>query len=298
VLQFEGKISTAETEPDGVLCALGSVKLAASEHSDDYVLKSLEPVLWQRKSPIQLSATSNSNYSMTSASYTLTDGTVVSVTEDIHKVDGLGGEVWPGAKLLCQHLERSSKERADWQQTSVLELGAGAALVSLVAAALGAAIVLATDEYPDLLQDNIAAFTAEHPQLKARLQAHALTWGEPLPTQIATVLAERASAQQPLLVCGSEILPMKGGHTALLHTLATLCAACSSASHFTAALTFDVCPGGMSAVCSRPRVCSTHHFIELAQSSGWKCEVQVQCIVETGDKMGVLHVTRQQQCGS
>jgi Lysine methyltransferase len=236
---------------------------------------------------------------MTSASYALTDGTKVAVAEDIHKVDGLGGEVWPGAKLLCQHLERLSKGRADWQQTAVLELGAGAALVSLVAAALGAAVVLATDEYPDLLQDNIAAFTAEHPQLKARLQAHALTWGEPLPTQSSTVLAERAKAQLPLLVCGSEILPMKGGHIALLHTLATLCAACASASCFTAALTFDVCPGGMTEVCSRPRVCSTHHFIELAQSSGWQCDVQVQRTVEIGDEMGVLHLTRQQQqCGS
>jgi Lysine methyltransferase len=232
------------------------------------------------------------------ASFTLEDGTVILVAEDTHKVDGLGGEVWPGAKLLCQHLEKLSKERADWQQTSVLELGAGAALVSLVAAALGAAMVLATDEYPDLLQDNIAAFTAEHIQLKARLQAHALTWGEPLPTQIAAVLAERAEAGLPLLVCGSEILPMKGGHDALLHTLAALCAACSSASHFTAALTFDVCPGGMSAVCSRPRICSTHHFIELAQSAGWQCDVRVQCTVESGDEMGVLHLTRQQQSGT
>jgi Lysine methyltransferase len=236
---------------------------------------------------------------MTSASYTLEDGTKVTVAEDIHKADGLGGEVWPGAQPLCQHLANLSKELADWQHTVVIELGAGAALVSLVAAALGAAVVLATDEYPDLLQDNIAAFTAEHLQLKARLQAHALTWGEPLPTQIATVLAERAQAQLPLLVCGSEILPMKGGHIALLHTLATLCAACANTNCFVAALTFDVCPGGMTAVCSRPRICSTHHFIELAQSSSWQCDVQVQCTVEIGDEMGVLHLTRQQQqCGS
>ncbi|KAG5182064.1 hypothetical protein JKP88DRAFT_186472, partial [Tribonema minus] len=89
--------------------------------------------------------------------YTLPDGRCLEVMESVHMADGLGGEVWEGARYLCKHLEQLSHE-GKLQGTRVLEVGGGTGLCSLVAAALGAKLVVVTDEFPDLLLKNVASF--------------------------------------------------------------------------------------------------------------------------------------------
>ncbi|POM64969.1 Hypothetical protein PHPALM_19424 [Phytophthora palmivora] len=78
----------------------------------------------------------------------------IRVVQDTTKVDGLGGEVWVGALVLCEFLEAHDQEVV--QGRDVIELGAGCGLCGLVAATLGAKTVVLTDEYPDLLAKNIA----------------------------------------------------------------------------------------------------------------------------------------------
>ncbi|POM70070.1 Hypothetical protein PHPALM_13557 [Phytophthora palmivora] len=78
----------------------------------------------------------------------------IQVVQDTTKVDGLGGEVWAGALVLCEFLEAHDQEVV--QGRDVIELGAGCGLCGLVAATLGAKTVVLTDEYPDLLARNIA----------------------------------------------------------------------------------------------------------------------------------------------
>ncbi|POM69922.1 Hypothetical protein PHPALM_13744 [Phytophthora palmivora] len=70
----------------------------------------------------------------------------IRVVQDTTKVDGLGGEVWVGALVLCEFLEAHDQEVV--QGRDVIELGAGCGLCGLVAATLGAKTVVLTDEYP------------------------------------------------------------------------------------------------------------------------------------------------------
>lgn len=83
------------------------------------------------------------------AAYTLLSGARIQVVQDTRRVDGLGGEVWPGAYVLCSFLERHKTKYC--VSRNVIELGAGCGLCSLLASELGAERVLATDEYTDLL---------------------------------------------------------------------------------------------------------------------------------------------------
>ncbi|EGZ09360.1 hypothetical protein PHYSODRAFT_523947, partial [Phytophthora sojae] len=88
------------------------------------------------------------------AAFRLRDGACVRVVQDTTKVDGLGGEVWAGALVLCEFLEEHAQEVV--QGRDVIELGAGCGLCGLVAASLSANATVLTDEYPDLLARNIA----------------------------------------------------------------------------------------------------------------------------------------------
>ncbi|KAF4315689.1 hypothetical protein BBO99_00008561 [Phytophthora kernoviae] len=81
-------------------------------------------------------------------------GVCVRVVQDTTKVDGLGGEVWAGALVLCEFLDANDTDYVCGRD--VVELGAGCGLCGLVAAALGAKTAILTDEYPDLLASNIA----------------------------------------------------------------------------------------------------------------------------------------------
>eukprot|EP00644_Phytophthora_capsici_P001267 jgi/Phyca11/105126/e_gw1.10.563.1 len=88
------------------------------------------------------------------AEFRLRSDISVRVVQDTTKVDGLGGEVWAGALVLCEFLQKNNQKVV--QERDVIELGAGCGLCGLVAAALGAKSVVLTDEYPDLLERNIA----------------------------------------------------------------------------------------------------------------------------------------------
>ncbi|KAG9349661.1 hypothetical protein JZ751_028109 [Albula glossodonta] len=63
-------------------------------------------------------------------------------------IDSYGAIIWPGAVALCQYLE-NNRQQVNLMDKSVLELGAGTGLVSIVACLLGA-WVTATD-LPDVL---------------------------------------------------------------------------------------------------------------------------------------------------
>ncbi|KUF84809.1 lysine methyltransferase METTL21E protein [Phytophthora nicotianae] len=88
------------------------------------------------------------------AAFRLRNDVCVRVVQDTTKVDGLGGEVWAGALVLCEFLETHDQEVV--RERDVIELGAGCGLCGLVAASLGAKTTVLTDEFPDLLARNIA----------------------------------------------------------------------------------------------------------------------------------------------
>ena len=201
------------------------------------------------------------------------------MSQDVRKADGLGGEVWPGAVVLCDHLQD-----LDLQSKAVLELGAGAGLCSLVGAVLGAASVTATDEFTDLLEENVAAFAIQRPAAARVLSVVPLTWGPPDSVGLTLKPVD--------LVIGSEILPMRGGLVALLQTLDWL-------NPQQVLLSFDECSGGMALgpieqleECSCSRTCSTHHFLQLATTAGWHCCIVRLQDVAPGERMGVLQLQR------
>ncbi|EHB05988.1 hypothetical protein GW7_20062 [Heterocephalus glaber] len=93
-------------------------------------------------------------------------------------IESFGAVVWPGATVLCQYLEEH-REELNLQDAKVLEMGAGAGLVSIVASILGAQVT-ATD-LPDVLGNlqynllkNTLKCTAHLPEVKE------LAWGEDL----------------------------------------------------------------------------------------------------------------------
>ncbi|CAM9732607.1 unnamed protein product, partial [Phaeothamnion confervicola] len=122
------------------------------------------------------------------------------------QVDGLGGEVWQGAYVLCRHLEFLASSSP---LGSVLELGAGAGLCGLVAALLNAPAVCITDEFVDLAAINAAAFASAFPEAGKRVIVAPLLWGG----------GSRDNGNVYDLIIGSEILSMRGTHAALLATI-------------------------------------------------------------------------------
>ncbi|OAP55907.1 hypothetical protein AYL99_10059 [Fonsecaea erecta] len=99
----------------------------------------------------------------------------------------LGHLLWNAGQVISMYLEQNTKELV--QNKTVLELGAGAGLPSLVAAMLGARRVVVTD-YPD--QDLVAnlRYNVEHCSAlpdKSKIVAEGFIWGgqvEPLKSHI------------------------------------------------------------------------------------------------------------------
>ncbi|KAJ2782815.1 N-alpha-acetyltransferase, non-catalitic subunit [Coemansia interrupta] len=108
--------------------------------------------------------------------------------------------VWDGAYLLSQHVFNHLTLRGK----KCVELGAGSALVSMVAW-LKQADAVATDlaQYQDFARQNIRANGAQ-------VDVQEVVWGEALPQALA------GSAD---VVFGSEILYLEEQHKALIHTL-------------------------------------------------------------------------------
>lgn len=87
-----------------------------------------------------------------------------------------GMAVWNSSLVLERLLERLTGSQPDWLAgKTVLELGCGAGLVSLSAAVLGAAKVLATDGNLEVLE--LAQRNVERNLLTDRVSASRLQWG-------------------------------------------------------------------------------------------------------------------------
>ena len=102
------------------------------------------------------------------------DGLIIE--QDARQVDGLGGEIWNGAYVLSSYMK--SNLNSIIKHKSVIELGSGCGLCGLVAAQLGAAFVLLTDEYPDLVQFNV--HHNKDNVGSAELACAALDWEDPV----------------------------------------------------------------------------------------------------------------------
>lgn len=187
--------------------------------------------------------------------FLLRDGRTVRVAQDTAQVDGLGGEVWAGAFVLCEFLERSAAELV--QGRRVIELGAGCGLCGVVAAALGARRVVLTDEYPDLLEGN-ALKNCHLWAAEAEVASAALEWGErdavqPFAGQFDTML-------------GSEITQLgRDLHQPLLETVR---AVLRPGLESVALLSMDPCRPECAATCD-PRKCTASHFVETARRLGF-----------------------------
>ncbi|XP_048862360.1 protein-lysine methyltransferase METTL21C isoform X1 [Brienomyrus brachyistius] len=100
-------------------------------------------------------------------------------TIDIYEsLDSFGAVIWPAALALCQFLDNNRKQ-IDLLDKTVLEIGAGTGLVSIVACLLGASVT-ATD-LPDILGNlccNLNRNTRGH--CKHAPQVAALCWEQDL----------------------------------------------------------------------------------------------------------------------
>ena len=125
--------------------------------------------------------------------------------------------LWQGAVALARHMAESS---IDWPSSSVVELGAGAGLPSLVARSLGARRVVATDFPSPPVLANLARNIEENSaQLSGSLPSVVLghRWGE----DTAPVLAANDGRRFDVALC-AECLWKHDQHGILLSSLREL----------------------------------------------------------------------------
>ncbi|RLN57786.1 hypothetical protein BBJ28_00004903 [Nothophytophthora sp. Chile5] len=185
----------------------------------------------------------------------------VRVVQDTTKVDGLGGEVWAGALVLCEFLEAQAEALVHGRD--VIELGAGCGLCGLVAASLGAKSVVLTDEYPDLLERNITK------------NRH--LWAERKPTGASVIVSSgelewgETAAMAPFVgkfdsMLGSEITQLgRDLHVPLLETIR---AVLRPGLESVALLSMDPCRATCEGICD-VRKCTASHFVAAAQQIGF-----------------------------
>lgn len=82
------------------------------------------------------------------------------VVESSHFVDGIGGVIWDGSILLCYLLETIDVKIL--QSLRILEVGAGAGLCGILAAKIGAEVIL-TDRATDLVEINVESARRSSP---------------------------------------------------------------------------------------------------------------------------------------
>ncbi|KAL3672458.1 hypothetical protein V7S43_001757 [Phytophthora oleae] len=205
-------------------------------------------------------STSSTKHQEHEAEFRLRSDISVRVVQDTTKVDGLGGEVWAGALVLCEFLQKNSQDMV--QGRDVIELGAGCGLCGLVAAALSAKSVVLTDEYPDLLKRNIA----KNHHLWAEREAEGspiassgeLEWG------VAEAIAPFAHKFDTVL--GSEITQLgRSLHAPLLETIRCVL---RPGAKSVALLSMDACRATCEGVCDA-RKCTASHFVQTAKETGF-----------------------------
>ncbi|KAI9916164.1 hypothetical protein PsorP6_016724 [Peronosclerospora sorghi] len=186
----------------------------------------------------------------------------VRVVQDTTKVDGLGGEVWPGALVLCELLDARSEEVVIGRD--VIELGAGCGLCGLVAAALGAKTLVLTDEFPDLLATNIARnchlwSEVENDDRLSIASCGELKWG------VAESIAPYAHSFDTIL--GSEITQLgRDLHAPLLKTIGSIL---RPNANSLALISMDVCRAVCEGRCDVTN-CIASHFVAAAEITGFK----------------------------
>lgn len=187
------------------------------------------------------------------AAYTLLSGARIQVVQDTRRVDGLGGEVWPGAYVLCSFLERHKTKYC--VSRNVIELGAGCGLCSLLASELGAERVLATDEYTDLLLTNVNIADAS---AYKSVSVATLVWGQ--------FEAMECYKNQFDVVLGSECTQLgRQAHALLVDTIKFLLRPCSTS---TALLSMDLCRQTCRGECDIYK-CTASHFVSVAKGFGF-----------------------------
>ncbi|XP_036401765.1 protein N-lysine methyltransferase METTL21A [Megalops cyprinoides] len=129
----------------------------------------------------------------------------VRLSQDWNRL-GVAAVVWDAAVVLCMYLELGKTELLG---KAAIELGAGTGLVGIVAALLGAKVVI-TDREPAMellrtnVQDNIP------PEQQGAVMVSELTWGEGL---------ERYPAGSYDVILGADIVYLEETFPALLRTL-------------------------------------------------------------------------------
>ncbi|CAE6400450.1 unnamed protein product [Rhizoctonia solani] len=107
---------------------------------------------------------------------------------------GCGGIAWPAGEVLSRYLAR----RGSLAGQRAIELGSGTGLVGLVAGLLGAEEVVITDQEQliNIMEENIALN-----DLRGRVRASVLDWGEPLsanlPSETSIILAADCVYAEP-----------------------------------------------------------------------------------------------------
>ncbi|CAI5735592.1 unnamed protein product [Hyaloperonospora brassicae] len=190
------------------------------------------------------------------------DHVCVRVVQDTTKVDGLGGEVWAGALILCEFLETHGYDVVVGRD--VIELGAGCGLCGLVAASLGAKTSVLTDEFPDMLTKNIAKnrhIWAEKEAGDARepvASSAELEWG------LAKSVAPFAHRFDTVL--GSEITQL--GRDLHVPLLETICCVLRPSARSVALLSMDPCRAACVGACDVEK-CTASHFVFAAKQKGF-----------------------------
>eukprot|EP00455_Lapot_gusevi_P011822 TRINITY_DN1552_c0_g1_i1.p1 TRINITY_DN1552_c0_g1~~TRINITY_DN1552_c0_g1_i1.p1 ORF type:complete len:223 (+),score=31.94 TRINITY_DN1552_c0_g1_i1:113-781(+) len=89
---------------------------------------------------------------------------------------GIGGAVWPVARILCQHLQDPAYPENFWNGKKVIELGSGTGICGIVCALLGANVTL-TDigKHIDLLKQNVQENAGDAAE---RIQVFEYPWGK------------------------------------------------------------------------------------------------------------------------
>ncbi|KAJ2393232.1 Methyltransferase-like protein 21B [Coemansia sp. RSA 2603] len=191
----------------------------------------MELVRWQYRNPYH-DRTKDPTRLFVFGPHTLTISQQPTQAIDLHQNTGF--LVWDGAYLLSQyifnHLALAGKK--------CVELGAGSALVSIVAwLKQGNAVATDLQEYQEFARRNIAANGAQ-------VGVRELVWGEPLQQELAGCAD---------VVFGSEILYLEAQHDALLRTLRAL-----MKEHARAYLVY------------KDRGLGEHKFHERAQNAGFR----------------------------
>ncbi|KIO33349.1 hypothetical protein M407DRAFT_241132 [Tulasnella calospora MUT 4182] len=185
-----------------------------------------------------------------------------------------GHYLWNAAKVCASFIDKHSSRIC--KDKTVLELGAGGALPSLVALLDGAEKVVSTD-YPDIALDrcrerNLQANVSEESGFRERFVSLPYLWGTPVAPLLERLGTDsEGKAKKFDLVIMSDLIFNHSQHAALLCT-------CSEA------LSPSLSPSPASEPPTTPclLVFYTHHrphladrdmgFFRMAQEQGWDCQ--------------------------